>query len=82
MMAKNVADLMWEMLQSAGVKRGYGIVGDALNRVLDALRRNGEIEFVHVRHEKYCGRAFMGSPPFIDYRMRRKSCVLAQAALA
>jgi pyruvate dehydrogenase (quinone) len=53
MMAKNVADLMWEMLQSAGVKRGYGIVGDALNRVLDALRRNGEIEFVHVRHEKY-----------------------------
>lgn len=52
-MAKNVADLLWEMLQSAGVKRCYGIVGDALNPVIDALRRNGNIEFVHVRHEEY-----------------------------
>ena len=52
-MAKNVADMMWEMLQKAGVKRCYGIIGDALNPVIDALRRNGEIEFVHVRHEEY-----------------------------
>jgi pyruvate dehydrogenase (quinone) len=44
---------MWEMLVSAGVKRCYGIVGDALNPVIDALRRNGKIEFVHVRHEEY-----------------------------
>src|ERR1700726_1148476 len=41
------------MLESAGVKRCYGIVGDALNPVIDALRRNGKIEFVHVRHEEY-----------------------------
>lgn len=54
-MGKNVADLMWEMLESAGVKRCYGIVGDALNPVLDALRRNGNIDFVHVRHEEYGG---------------------------
>ncbi|MBL1075490.1 ubiquinone-dependent pyruvate dehydrogenase [Nocardia sp. 2] len=52
-MAKNVADGMWEMLVSAGVRRCYGIVGDALNPVIDALRRNGQIEFVHVRHEEY-----------------------------
>lgn len=52
-MAKNVADLLWEMMQSAGVKRCYGIVGDALNPAIDALRRNGNIEFVHVRHEEY-----------------------------
>src|SRR5258708_10564338 len=52
-MARNVADLMWEMLQKAGVKRCYGIVGDALNPVIDALRRNGNIEFIHVRHEEY-----------------------------
>jgi pyruvate dehydrogenase (quinone) len=52
-MAQNVADAMWEMLEKAGVKRCYGIVGDALNPVIDALRRNGKIEFVHVRHEEY-----------------------------
>ena len=52
-MARNVADLLWEMLEQAGVKRCYGIVGDALNPVIDGLRRNGKIEFVHVRHEEY-----------------------------
>ena len=41
------------MLAKAGVKRCYGIVGDALNPVIDALRRNGKIEFIHVRHEEY-----------------------------
>jgi pyruvate dehydrogenase (quinone) len=52
-MGRNVADLLWEMLEKAGVKRCYGIVGDALNPVIDALRRNGKIEFIHVRHEEY-----------------------------
>ena len=54
-MSKNVADVLWEMLAAAGVKRCYGIVGDALNPVIDALRRNGKIEFIHVRHEEYGG---------------------------
>src|ERR1700677_4944125 len=40
-------------LVNAGVKRCYGIVGDALNPVIDALRRNGKVEFIHVRHEEY-----------------------------
>lgn len=44
---------MWDMLVKAGVKRCYGIVGDALNPVIDALRRNGKIDFVHVRHEEF-----------------------------
>src|SRR6202167_4402938 len=52
-MSQKVADVMWEMLAQAGVKRCYGIVGDALNPVIDALRRNGKIEFIHVRHEEY-----------------------------
>src|SRR3984957_6984269 len=52
-MSRKVADGMWEMLADAGVKRCYGIVGDALNPVIDALRRNGKIEFIHVRHEEY-----------------------------
>src|SRR5271156_1459681 len=52
-MARTVAEGLWEMLASAGVRRCYGIVGDALNPMIDALRRNGSIEFVHVRHEEY-----------------------------
>ena len=52
-MSRNVADLLWEMLANAGVKRCYGIVGDALNPVIDGLRRNGKIEFIHVRNEEY-----------------------------
>ena len=47
-MADSVADALWTMLASAGVKRCYGIIGDALNPIIDALRRNGRIEFIHV----------------------------------
>ena len=35
-MAKTVADALWEMLVSAGVRRCYGIVGDALNPMIDS----------------------------------------------
>jgi len=52
-MAQNVADLLWDLLYQAGVRRCYGIVGDALNPILDALHRNGKIDFIHVRHEEY-----------------------------
>ena len=34
------------------MKRIYGIVGDSLNGLTDALRRQGKIEWVHVRHEE------------------------------
>lgn len=51
----NVADVLWQLLHAAGVRRCYGIVGDALNPAIDALRRNGGIEFIHVRHEEYGG---------------------------
>jgi hypothetical protein len=36
-------------LAAAGVKRIYGIVGDSLNGLTDAIRRQGKIEWVHVR---------------------------------
>lgn len=51
-MAKIVADQMVETLVAAGVKRIYGIVGDSLNGFTDAIRRNGEIAWLHVRHEE------------------------------
>ncbi len=51
-MAKMVADQFAETLAAAGVKRIYGIVGDSLNGLTDALRRQGKIEWVHVRNEE------------------------------
>ena len=51
-MAKTVADQFAEILAAAGVKRLYGIVGDSLNGITDAIRRQGKIEWVHVRHEE------------------------------
>jgi pyruvate dehydrogenase (quinone) len=52
-MARTVTEEMWDMLVAAGVRRCYGIVGDALNPIIDALRRNGSVDFVHVRNEEY-----------------------------
>jgi pyruvate dehydrogenase (quinone) len=51
-MARTVADQFIETLAAAGVKRIYGIVGDSLNGLTDALRRQGGIEWIHVRHEE------------------------------
>jgi len=51
-MTQNIADLLVDSLLQAGVKRIYGIVGDSLNAVLDAIRRSGKIEWIGVRHEE------------------------------
>jgi len=51
-MVKLVADQFVETLAAAGVKRIYGVVGDSLNGLTDSLRRQGKIEWVHVRHEE------------------------------
>jgi pyruvate dehydrogenase (quinone) len=51
-MAGTVADQFAAILASAGVKRIYGIVGDSLNGLTDAVRRQEKIAWVHVRHEE------------------------------
>ncbi|MEW9571646.1 thiamine pyrophosphate-dependent enzyme [Rhodanobacter sp. Si-c] len=51
MARKKVADIIVETLQDAGVKRCYGIVGDTLNHITDAIRRS-RIEWIHMRHEE------------------------------
>jgi len=51
-MAQTVADQFAESLAGAGVKRIYGVVGDSLNGLTDAIRRQGKIAWVHVRHEE------------------------------
>jgi len=53
-MSKRVADVLIETLQSAGVRRCYGIVGDTLNQIAHAIDRS-EVEWVHMRHEEAGG---------------------------
>jgi len=52
----SVADYLVNQLLALGVRRIYGIVGDSLNPIVDAVRRsnkNGDgIQWIHVRHEE------------------------------
>src|SRR3954466_7022685 len=52
MAKQNVAEQFVDILVKAGVERLYGVVGDSLNPVVDAVRRNSAIDWVHVRHEE------------------------------
>jgi pyruvate dehydrogenase (quinone) len=49
---RSVADQLVSQLVAAGVRHIYGIVGDSLNPVVDAVRRTEGIEWVQVRHEE------------------------------
>lgn len=51
-MSKKVAEQLIEMLVENGVKRIYAVTGDSLNELNDAVRRNGKIRWIHVRHEE------------------------------
>ena len=51
-MAETVGERLVHTLVEAGVRRVYGIVGDSLNPVTDAIRRSGTVDWIHVRHEE------------------------------
>ena len=51
-MSKNVSDQLVEILVDAGIQRIYGVTGDSLNHVNEAVHRNGKIKWIHVRHEE------------------------------
>jgi pyruvate dehydrogenase (quinone) len=51
-MAKKVANLFVDVLVQAGVERVYGVVGDSLNGITDAMRANGRPQWVHMRNEE------------------------------
>jgi pyruvate dehydrogenase (quinone) len=51
-MTETAAHYIAATMETAGVKRIYGVVGDSLNGLTDALRVRGEIEWVHARHEE------------------------------
>ncbi|CUR56208.1 Thiamine pyrophosphate protein TPP binding domain-containing protein [metagenome] len=47
-----VAELLIESLADHGVTQVWGVVGDALNPVTDAIRRDERVEWIGVRHEE------------------------------
>ncbi|WP_202963997.1 pyruvate dehydrogenase [Actinoplanes friuliensis] len=49
---QTVAEQLVALLVQAGVRRVYGIVGDSLNAFSDAIRRNDDIDWVHVHNEE------------------------------
>lgn len=51
-MARIVAEQVVQLMREAGVQRVYGVVGDALNPLVDAIRRDGELRWISVRHEE------------------------------
>src|ERR1700743_4015378 len=51
-MSRSAADYLVEALEKAGVKRVYGVVGDSLNGLTDAMRRRKSIDWIHMRHEE------------------------------
>jgi pyruvate dehydrogenase (quinone) len=51
-MAMKVSEVFVDTLVQAGVKRVYGLAGDSLNGITDAIRKNKQIQWVHVRHEE------------------------------
>jgi pyruvate dehydrogenase (quinone) len=51
-MKKKVSDQLVEMLVQAGIRRVYAITGDSLNEFNDSVRRNKDIEWIHVRNEE------------------------------
>ena len=52
MARQTIAGQLIDILVQAGVRRVYGVVGDSLNPILDAIRRTPDIEWVAVRHEE------------------------------
>jgi pyruvate dehydrogenase (quinone) len=52
MSIETVADMLTRALLQAGVRRIYGLVGDSLNGITESLRKQREIDWIHVRHEE------------------------------
>lgn len=48
----NVCDVLIERLTDAGVRHIFGVPGDAINTLLESIRRQDAIKFIHVNHEE------------------------------
>jgi pyruvate dehydrogenase (quinone) len=58
-MAHTVADILVEALQKIGIRHIFGLIGDSLNPLADAVRRS-DIEWIGVRHEEGAALAAAG----------------------
>ena len=58
-MAQTVADVLVGVLEQIGVKQIFGLIGDSLNPLADAIRRS-QIEWIGVRHEEGAALAAAG----------------------
>jgi len=52
MATAKIADIIVETLASIGVKRVYGVPGDSLNGITDAIRTHKALSWVHTRNEE------------------------------
>jgi pyruvate dehydrogenase (quinone) len=52
MASAKIANILVETLASIGVKRIYGVPGDSLNGITDAIRTNESVSWVHMRNEE------------------------------
>jgi pyruvate dehydrogenase (quinone) len=52
MAKQTIAEQYVDLMARAGVRRMYGVVGDSLNPVVDAVRRHDAVEWIQVRHEE------------------------------
>jgi pyruvate dehydrogenase (quinone) len=52
MATAKIAKIIVETLASIGVKRIYGVPGDSLNGITDAIRTNDSIDWIHTRNEE------------------------------
>ena len=58
-MSQTVAEVLIGVLEQTGVKQIFGLIGDSLNPLADALRRSN-IEWIGVRHEEGAALAAAG----------------------
>ena len=52
MAKQTVADLLVDTLAARDVERIYGVSGDSLNGITDAIRRRDRLRWIHLRHEE------------------------------
>src|SRR6266481_8585924 len=58
-MSQSVAELIVDVLEQIGVRQIFGLIGDSLNPLGDAVRRS-KIEWIGVRHEEGAALAAAG----------------------
>lgn len=59
MMQKSVAEIIVDYLVDGGVRRIYGVPGDSIDPLVEAIRKKSSLKYVQVRHEE--GGAFAAS---------------------